>query len=416
MGECQVPGSVEPRHCGTKKDPSNKDGPSGQHDRDHQPQRRPASYPSTFQTKGDAEGWLAAERRLIQDDRWSPARSRRAKVRRATEAFGPYAEAWLEHREVKPRTRSHYRRLLDRFILPSLGDMALRDITPSIVRVWHSELDPSHPTQRAHAYALLRTVLTTAVTDEILDAHPCRIRGAGVTHRARRIEPASLEELDLLVAEMPDRYRTLVLLAAWCGLRIGELAELRRQDLDLTRGVIRVTRGVTRYDGHVSVGTPKSEAGIRDVTIPPHLRAVVEGHLARHVLPAREALVFASVKDPAIQVHPNTIYRSWHPARERVGRPDLRIHDLRHTGAVLAAQTGATLAELMARIGHSTPQAALRYQHAARGRDAQIAEGLSELAAAHERAKAERARLTTAAGQDETPAMWLSPGIVPGPS
>lgn len=321
----------------------------------------------------------------------------------------------VEHREVKPRTRAHYRRLLDRFLLPSLGDMALRDITPSIVRVWHSELDPSHPTQRAHAYALLRTILTTAVADEILEAHPCRIRGAGVTHRARRIEPASAGEMDVLVAEMPDRYRALVLLAAWCGLRIGELAELRRHDLDLTRGVIRVTRGVTRVDGQDSVGTSKSEAGIRGVTILPHLRAVVEDHLARHVLPARDALVFASVKDPTTQVHPNTIYRSWHPARERVGRPDLRIHDLRHTGAVLAAQTGATLAELMARIGHSTLQAALRYQHAARGRDAQIAEGLSELAAAHERAKSERARLA-ADGQDETPAMWLSPGIVPGSS
>lgn len=82
---------------------------------------------------------------------------RRAKVRRATEAFGPYAESWLEHREIKPRTRAHYRRLLDRFLLPSLGEMALRDITPSVVRVWHSELDPSHPTQRAHAYSLLRT-------------------------------------------------------------------------------------------------------------------------------------------------------------------------------------------------------------------------------------------------------------------
>jgi integrase len=68
------------------------------------------------------------------------------------------------------------------------------------------------------------------------------------------------------------------------------------------------------------------------------------------------------------------------PAREAAGRPDLRFHDLRHTGAVLAAQTGATLAELMSRLGHSTPQAALRYQHAARGRDAEIAAKLSELA------------------------------------
>jgi integrase len=102
-------------------------------------------------------------------------------------------------------------------------------------------------------------------------------------------------------------------------------------------------------------------------------------HLEFGVPDARDALVFSSVSDPNVQLHPNTIYRHWYRAREAAGRPDLRIHDLRHTGAVLAAQTGATLAELMARIGHSTPQAALRCQHAARGRDAEIAEALSEI-------------------------------------
>jgi len=77
---------------------------------------------------------------------------------------------------------------------------------------------------------------------------------------------------------------------------------------------------------------------------------------------------------------PSTLYKSFYPARDKAGRPDLRWHDLRHTGAVLAAQTGATLAELMGRLGHSTPSAAMRYQHAAEGRDAQIAQRLSALA------------------------------------
>jgi integrase len=69
----------------------------------------------------------------------------------------------------------------------------------------------------------------------------------------------------------------------------------------------------------------------------------------------------------------------WYAARQAAGRPDLRFHDLRHTGAVLAAQTGATLAELMGRLGHSTPGAAMRYQHAAAERDVEIAKRLSAL-------------------------------------
>lgn len=72
--------------------------------------------------------------------------------------------------------------------------------------------------------------------------------------------------------------------------------------------------------------------------------------------------------------------RVYYPARQAAGRPDLRWHDLIHTGADLAAQTGATLAELMGRLGHSSPAASLRYQHAAQGRDAEIARRLSAIA------------------------------------
>jgi integrase len=74
------------------------------------------------------------------------------------------------------------------------------------------------------------------------------------------------------------------------------------------------------------------------------------------------------------------IYRKyWEKARRAIGKPTLRVHDLRHVGAVLAAQSGATTAELMHRLGHTTPQMALRYQHVAEGRDAELAERLSKL-------------------------------------
>ncbi len=76
---------------------------------------------------------------------------------------------------------------------------------------------------------------------------------------------------------------------------------------------------------------------------------------------------------------PSTLDKVYYPARKVAGRDDLRWHDLRHTGAVLAARTGAMLAELMGRLGHSTPGAAMRYQHAAADRDAEIARRLSVL-------------------------------------
>jgi len=246
------------------------------------------------------------------------------------------------------------------------------------VRDWHDDLDRTRPTLRAHAYGLLRTILATAVADERIPVNPCHIRGAGTTRRVKKIRPASLVEIEVLAAAMPERYRPMVLLSSWCGLRFGEVTELRRKDLDLTNGVIHVRRGVVRSGGQTVIGSPKSSAGVRDVAIPPHLIAMLRAH--REAIPVRgvDGLLFPAANGTS-HLAPSTLYRHFYAARKAAGRPDLRWHDLRHTGAVLAAQTGATLAELMGRLGHSTPAAALRYQHAAQGRDAEIAAALSRL-------------------------------------
>ena len=101
-----------------------------------------------------------------------------------------------------------------------------------------------------------------------------------------------------------------------------------------------------------------------------------------HTPPGAEALLFPAAGDPTKHLAPASLYKTFYRARAQAGRPDLRWHDLRHTGAVLAAHTGATLAELMNRLGHSTSQAALRYQHAVNDRDTHIAIALSQLATA----------------------------------
>ncbi|WP_249051521.1 site-specific integrase [Cellulomonas fimi] len=309
---------------------------------------------------------------------WGRAELAAQERERTATTFGEYANAWLAGRDLKPRTRAHYRRLLDTRLLPAFADERLADVTPAQVRMWHAALDPGTPTIRAHAYALLRTIYTTAVTDDLVPTNPCRIAGAGATKRARTIRPASLAELEVLTAAMPDQLRPMVLVGAWCALRFGELVELRRSDVDLDEAVIRVRRGVVRVGSEVIVGTPKSAAGVRDVAVPPHLVPVLRRHLELYVGRSRDALLFPA--SDGRNMGPNSLYWHFYQAREAAGRPDLRFHDLRHTGAVLAASTGATLAELMARLGHSTPAAAMKYQHAAADRDRVIADALSRLA------------------------------------
>lgn len=333
--------------------------------------------PQTFDTKGDAETWLSTVRADIVRESWNPGR----RPERAL-TFGEYAEAWLTGRNLEARTRAHYRSLLDRQILPAFQTVSLRHIEPDTVRKWYATTALDRPTLRSHSYGLLRTILGQAERDDLIDRNPCHIRGAGNTKRARKIKPATLVELETLVAAMPERYRLMVLLAAWCALRFGELAELRRGDVNTRDGILHVRRGVVRVPGEKIVKKPKTEAGVRDVAIPPHLLPMVREHLLQHAEPGKDGLLFPAKSGG--QLAPSTLYRVFYPARKAAGRPDLAFHDLRHTGAVLAAQTGATLAELMGRLGHSTPGAALRYQHAAQGRDLAIAKALSAMVEASE--------------------------------
>ena len=167
------------------------------------------------------------------------------------------------------------------------------------------------------------------------------------------------------------KYRAMVVMAAWCGLRFGELAALRRDRIDLLHGKVRVAETVTELaSGERFAGPPKTSAGRRTVAIPPNVVPVLEAHMAT-VGPGPDALLF-----PA----PQGGYLSRIHFRQRVLLAALkatglsfRFHDLRHSALTWAAASGATIAELMHRAGHTTPDAAFRYQHATEDRDEAVA-------------------------------------------
>jgi integrase len=329
--------------------------------------------PRTFASDVAAEGWLAVERRKIDLGTWG------AIERSDAVTLAAYTARWMQQRQLRTRTHALYESMLERLILPELGDIKMVTLTPARVREWHTELGTEHPTRNAHAYALLHAICTTAVQDEILDANPCRIRAAMQTKRRRDIDILTPAEVDRLATKMPAQLRASVPLAAWCGLRWGETSELRRGDVADDYSVLRIRRAVTYRSGRFDVGEPKTAAGIRDVAVPPHIRPVIKAHLKNHVGRAADSLLFGDVD--GTHLRPDRYRTHWEKARAAIGKPHLRVHDLRHIGAVLAAQSGATTAELMHRLGHTTPEMSLRYQHVAEGRDAEIAVRLSKLAA-----------------------------------
>jgi integrase len=232
----------------------------------------------------------------------------------------------------------------------------------------------------AKAYTRLRQVLGQAVDDDRIAKNPCRIKkGAAERHPEQRF--ASLAELYELAGAVPERYRTLVLTAGLAGLRQGELLALRRRDVDILRGTVAVHRKRLRLaSGLVIEDDPKTEAGRRRVALPAPLVAELDQHLGAYVGPSADAYVFTTETGTPLDAN-NFRARVWNRATRSVGLAGLRFHDLRHTAGTLAARTGATTKELMARLGHSSPNAAMIYQHAAEDRDRLIAERLAAMTA-----------------------------------
>jgi hypothetical protein len=163
----------------------------------------------------------------------------------------------------------------------------------------------------AKAYRLVRSILATAVEDELPARNPCQIKHGGVERSVERVIP-TVKDVEKLSAAVPARYSVVPWLAAAGGLRRGEIFGLARRPR----------------------GRP--------------VRSVVWRN-------------------------------AWAAARRSTGLDGLRAHDLRHLAGTLNGQAGATIKESTTFLGHSSPRAAMRYQHAAADRATEIARRVGDL-------------------------------------
>jgi integrase len=290
-----------------------------------------------------------------------------------------YANQWLpDHRKVDgsplaPKTQELYRYVLDQYVIPQIGSLSLGDLRTEGIRRWYRGVaEDASPLQAAKAYRLLKTILNTAVADGRLIVNPCNLKGAGQERSPER----PLVDASTVVAladSIAPRYRALVLLAGFGGFRRGELCALYRSDVNILHRTVSVERQLVdlRPGGQI-ITPPKSSAGVRTVHLPGMVSDTLEEHLAEYVAPEPDALVFTGYSGQPI---PRTgLHAPWKAACAAVGVNGVKLHDLRHAAGTLTAQSGATTKELMARLGHASPAAALRYQHAAERRDAEIAD------------------------------------------
>src|SRR3954451_12077384 len=340
------------------------------------PDGRLRTAPDTFESRPDAARFLAAVETDMQRGLWSDPKTGDTTLR-------VYADAWLTERRVRgrplaPRTVDTYRHSLDMWILPFLGEMPLRTITPAVIRRWHAEVAASTGTTATRqAYALLRAILNTAVADDAIGRNPCRIRGAGQPHTPERplIDPVDVEGA---AAAMPAGLEATVLLALWAHLRIGEVLGLQRGDIDLEGGTLAVQRQVVEVRGRGPVVLEPKMGSRRVVHLPEPAIDAVRRHLDAMGPMLPTARLFRRPDGSELRLMHLEWY--WRKARKAARIEHAHFHDLRHAGLTLSAQVGATPAEVMRRAGHSSAAAAIRYQHAADKRDKEIAARLSSLA------------------------------------
>ncbi|GAA0614254.1 site-specific integrase [Kutzneria viridogrisea] len=383
---------------GRRRFGSTRELPSGRHQASYlgpDAQRRYA--PHTFATKRDAEQWLSViEADMLRGDWLDPLLS---KV-----TLNAYGTRWIAERRLGVRTREEHARAFRLHIAPYLGGKLLGEISTETVRTWRATLleEGRSEIRAAKAYKLLRSIMYTAVDDGKIKRNPCRIKGADQEHSPER-PTASITQVFALADLVPVRFRALILAAGFSGLRWGELIALRRSDVQLPEKrrptaeeiaagadrrvliddepvLLRVPRRLAQLSsGQLVAGPTKSAAGVRTVALPASVTPDLRRHLARFVKAGPEALVFTGEKGAALKRGNWRKSVKWTVVLKSAGLPEgFHFHDLRHTGNMLAAASGATTRELMHRMGHASVRAALIYQHATSERDREIANALDK--------------------------------------
>jgi integrase len=288
-----------------------------------------------------------------------------------------WAKWWPTTVNLRPSSRARDESYARNHLLPHFGPYPLAAITHTDVVEWVARLQASGlaPATVVKAAQILSKTMTAAVNAEMIRANPCAKVDLPKIERSEMLF-LTPGQVSTLADTIDQRYRALVYVGAYCGLRLGELAGLKRARVDLLHRRIEVLEIATEVRGHIHTGPPKTRAGRRSVPLP---RAVV-AELDAHLADLAGDLVFPSPQGDTMRA---SLFRRriWQPATERAGVPGLRIHDLRHTAVAFWIAAGASPKEVAGRAGHSSVVTVFdRYGHLLPGHEDQVTDALDAMA------------------------------------
>lgn len=352
----------------------------------------------SFERKRDAEVWLANQKTALARGEWVDPRA-------GTATLEVWAVDWLRGRRVAPATHARDEAIIKSLIVPALGRLQLGRISAEMLRGWVADMERAgkSPATISKAFGLVSQMLEQAVRDNRLGRSPARyVDLPRETREEMRFLTA--DQVATLVDATDDRYRAMVLLAAYSGLRWGELAGLKVDALDLPRGRLHVLRTVGEVKGKVIEGDPKTASSRRAVAIPRFVADALAAHLAklRRLRPiGPNGWVFPA---PAGGPLRRNAFRNrvWEPAIRAVGLEGVRFHDLRHTHAALLIAQGEHPKTIQSRLGHASISTTLDvYGHLFEGLDESAAAKLDTIGTATSRDRQPAAGLDSLAGVRE---------------
>ncbi|MDR0848891.1 MAG: site-specific integrase [Propionibacteriaceae bacterium] len=332
---------------------------------------------ATFHLKNSATQWLLTERKywesLLSENKLAEWKSPKVREQEAAETLravdatptlAEYAEKWISSGGFRPSYVKRVSSLLKLHILPVLGEYRLNAITRAMVRDWWDGLDKNKRRTADLAFGALRSIMTSAKEDdhEWITENPVRVKGAGGPSNEREASKAAItgEQLRAVVDNMPPRWALGVSIAAWAGLRSGEVRELRRKDLDLEHGKLTVSRSVTTgLEGRV-IGQPKTTAGVRTIDLPQPLIEDIRHHLNSWAQIGQEGLLFYAPVGGG-NVPENTWRKAYNRACDAAGVSGIPFHELRAHMKTRLELAGATDRETTAIMGHTDMGTSRRY-------------------------------------------------------
>ncbi len=325
-------------------------------------EKRPTSYLVRWR-----DGQRKKQQRLFREEAAALAfaqsreRDQQRPKAKARACVAEYMEASLRAAEdLRESTRYHYICMAQRHIAPAIGDSRLEDVTGGDVRELLARMREWGYSSgyRAVARNVLSRTFALAVSEGLLIRSPLDAVPVLKQQVRPEVQPLEVQEIEALASAIRPRYRAVVLVMPYAGLRVGEVGALTIKNVNLLTRELRVVSGVARAGGRVIIGSPKTPAARRTVPLPQFLAEEMRQHLERFGA-APDGRVFHTPRvnqhaDEFGVLHAGSLHKPFKNARTRAGLPSAHPHRLRHSCAALLIREGAHPKVIQTLMGHAT--------------------------------------------------------------